>query len=107
MEWILAILIAIIAIILYKLKSDSKKFENLLLEQKEEIKNLSSQNLKLEEELKNFTEIGSDSKQLNDTVSQEEQELHIAETLETIVGKGIAQTALAAVCSAVFISKHL
>ena len=33
MEWILAILIAIIAIILYKLKSDSKKFENLLLEQ--------------------------------------------------------------------------
>ena len=94
MEWILAILIAIIAIILYKLKSDSKKFENLLLEQKEEIKNLSSQNLKLEEELKNFTEIGSDSKQLNDTVSQEEQELHIAETLETIVGKGIAHTDL-------------
>jgi ATP-dependent exoDNAse (exonuclease V) alpha subunit len=94
MEWILAILIAIIAIILYKLKSDSKKFENLLLEQKEEIKNLRSQNLKLEEELKNFTEIGSDSKQLNDTVPQEEQELHIAETLETIVEKGIADTNL-------------
>ena len=83
MEWILAILMAIIVIVLYKLKSDSKKFENLLSEQKEEIKNLRSQNLKLEEELKNFTEIGSDSKQLNDTVSQEEQELHIAETLET------------------------
>ena len=54
MEWILAILIAIIAIILYKFKSDSKKFENLLSEQKEEIKNLRSQNLKLEEELKKF-----------------------------------------------------
>ena len=38
MEWILAILIAIIVIVLYKLKSDSKKFENLLSEQKEEIK---------------------------------------------------------------------
>jgi DNA replication protein DnaC len=46
------------------------------------------------EELKNFTEIGSDSKQLNDTVSQEEQELHIAETLGTIEGKGIAHTDL-------------
>ena len=94
MEWVLSILIAIIVIVLYKLKSDSKKFENLLSEQKEEIKNLRSLNLKLEEELKNFTEIGSDSKQLNDTVSQEEQELHIAETLETIVEKGIAHTDL-------------
>ena len=42
MEWILAILIAIIVIVLYKLKSDSKKFENLLSEQKKEIKNLRS-----------------------------------------------------------------
>jgi uncharacterized membrane protein YccC len=54
MEWILAILIAIIAIILYKFKSHSKKFENLLSEQKEEIKNLRSQNLRLEAELKKF-----------------------------------------------------
>ncbi len=94
MEWILFVLIAIIGIVLYKFRTDSKKFENLISKQNQEIENLRSQNLKLEEELKVFTEIGSDSKQLNDTVSQEEQELHIAETLETIVEKGIAHTDL-------------
>ncbi len=94
MEWILFVLIAFIAIVLYKLKTDSKKFENLLSEQKEEITNLRLLNLKLEEELKNFTEIDSDSKQLNDTVSQEELDEHITETLETIVEKGIANTDL-------------
>lgn len=94
MEWILFVLIAIIGIVLYKFRTDSKKFENLISKQNQEIENLRSQNLKLEEELKVFTEIGGDSKQLNDTVSQEEQELHIAETLETIVEKGIAHTDL-------------
>ena len=94
MEWILFILIVIIGVVLYKFRTDSKKFENLISKQNDEIESLRSQNLKLEEELKVFTKIDSDSKQLNDTVSQEELDEHVNKTLKTIVKKGVARTDL-------------